>query len=77
MLIVCFHANNGYHKSIISFILTIHLRGSAFNLGEKNTFSMVCAPGRFTRLNKVAIKTIKNDKLTELFDVCAGNHIFI
>ena len=73
MLIVCFHVNNGYHKSINSLIVTIHLRYSGFNLGAKNTFSMVFDHGNFTRLDKVATKTIKNDKLAEFYNLRAGN----
>ena len=77
MLKVCFRVNNGYHKSIIPLIVTIHLRYSGFNLGAKNTFSMVFDHGNFTRLDKGATKTIKNDKMAELFDLCAGNHKLI
>ena len=77
MLIVCFRVINGYQKGIILLIKTIDLGLSAFVLGAKNRFAKGSGSGNFTRLNKIVTKTIKNDKITELFDLCAGNHKLI
>ena len=73
MLIVCFHVINVYQKGIILLIKTIDLGLSAFVLGAKNAFAKVPGSGNFTRLDKVATKTIKNDKLAEFYNLRAGN----